>query len=152
MSYPSTEQSHGFAVRRAHRAFDRLLHSLLLPHKLKTGYWYYLRVLWVQDHLSQKQLSVMNGVTENTTTAVIASMQRDGLVTRKRDPKDGRSMIVSLTPTALALQDAILPYASQVNSIASNGIDVSELETCLRVLKLMSANLEQALTSVGDPA
>lgn len=140
---PTTE-SYGFNVRRAHRAFDRLLNSLLMRHGLKTGYWYYLRVLWIDDHLTQKRLSELNNVAENTTTAMIAAMVRDGLVTRQRDPKDKRSLIVSLTPKAAALRETLLPYVQQVNSIAAEGIGEEQLAICLDVIQRMSANLELA--------
>jgi DNA-binding MarR family transcriptional regulator len=139
-----TERSPGFVTRRAHRAFDRLLNSFLLPHGLKTGYWYYLRVLWIEDNVSQKRLSELSNVAENTTTAMIAAMVRDGLVTRERDPNDKRSFLVSLTPKALALRDALMPFALTVNAIATKGIEKTELETCLSVLQAMSANLEVA--------
>jgi hypothetical protein len=87
----STSASHGFNARRAHRAFDRLLEAFLKPHGLKTGYWYYLRVLWIEDGVSQKRLSEMNNVTENTTTAIIGAMARDGLV--ERNPTHGRTRV-----------------------------------------------------------
>ncbi len=145
-----TSASYGFNVRRAHRAFDRLLNAYLSRHGIKTGYWYYLRVLWIQDGLTQKEMSDLNNVSENTTAILIGGMVKDKLVTRSRDGKDRRKWIVRLTPHAVRLRSELLPYAARVNKIAATGITKSELDVCLSVLKRMSANLEAGLHCV-DP-
>ena len=153
MGYRSTmdnlapDKSLGFNVRRAHRAFDRLLNANLMRHKLSTGFWYYLRVLWIDNGLTQKELSKRNNVTENTTTSTVLSMTREGLVTRERDADDNRKRIVRLTPKALKLRTLLLPYARQVNEVARRNISTEELDICLDVLKRMSANLEAELTA-----
>lgn len=142
--------SYGFNVRRTHRAFDRLLSAMLSRHKIKTGYWYYLRVLWQKDGLTQKEMSTFNNVSENTTAILIGKMMKERLVSRERDREDKRKWIVRLTPRSLRLRTDLLPYASQVNEIASRGISKSDLATCLSVLKRMSANLEQGWREI-DP-
>ncbi len=143
-----TSASYGFNVRRAHRAFDRVLNAYLSRHGVKTGYWYYLRVLWMQDGLTQKEMSSLNNVSENTTAILISGMVKDGLVKRSRDGKDKRKWIVHLTPRAMRLRAELFPYAIRVNALATRGISRSELATCLSVLKRMSANLEAALPEI----
>ena len=143
-----TNESAGFNVRRAHRAFDRLLNAYLQKHGLKTGYWYYLRVLWSQDGLTQRELSSANNVTENTTTSMINAMVADGLVVRVRDENDQRKWRINLTAHGKGLREGLLPYAAEVNRMAGTGIDPEDIFTCLRVLRAMSANLETALEQV----
>jgi|ERR1700733_1773421 len=148
----STSASYGFNVRRAHRAFDRLLNAFLSGHGLKTGYWYYLRVLWTNDGLTQKDLSTRNNVSENTTAILIRGMLKERLVTRRRNSRDKREWNVWLTPRAVRLRPELLPYAAHVNEIAAKGISKSELAICRSVLKRMSANLEQAFqTAASSP-
>ena|SRR5579863_7376775 len=148
----STSASYGFNVRRAHRAFDRLLNAFLSGHGLKTGYWYYLRVLWANDGLTQKELSDRNNVSENTTAILIRGMLKEHLVTRKRNSRDKREWNVWLTPRAVRLRPGLLPYAAHVNDIAAKGISKRELAIGLSVLKRMSANLEKAFqTDASTP-
>ena len=142
---PPQSSSYGFNVRRTHRAFDRLLSSFLSPHGIKTGYWYYLRLLWERDGLTQKEMSDLNNVSENTTAILIGGMVKEKMVTRSRDGKDKRKWIVRLTPRGVSLRDELLHYAARVNGAAAAGIRKSELATCLSVLKRMSSNLEQIL-------
>ena len=47
----------GYLVRDANRAFQRLLERRISPHGVTRGQWYFLRVLWKEDGLSQRELS-----------------------------------------------------------------------------------------------
>jgi hypothetical protein len=47
----------GYLVRDANRAFQRLLERRISPHGVTRGQWYFLRVLWEEDGLSQRELS-----------------------------------------------------------------------------------------------
>ncbi len=135
------ESSAGYQVRKCHRRFDRLLQSHLAGHGLKTGYWYYLRVLWIEDGLSQKALSERTNVVENTTATMINGMVRDGLVERRRDDQDKRKSRIELTEYGRSLEAELMHYAVDINRIAAAGIDESEVQTCLSVLQRMSENL-----------
>lgn len=137
----SPEASAGYQVRRAHRRFDRFLNACLSRHGVKTGFWYYLRVLWIRDGVSQKYLSDMTNVAENTTATIVNSMVEDGLVTRERDTEDRRRFSVLLTDRGRALEKKLMPYAAEINTVATEGIAEADLELCLSVLKRMSENL-----------
>lgn len=137
------ERSLGNQVRRAHRMFDRLLGAYLSRHDLNSGFWYYLRALWNEDGLTQKQLSDITNVTETTTVTMIDMMAKRGLVVRTRDTEDRRKLRVSLTPRGRTLHDELIHYAFEINSIASAGIAREEIETCLTVLGHLSNNLQQ---------
>ena len=147
-----TDQSIGFNVRRAHRAFDRRLNAHLQKHGLKTGYWYYLRVLWARDGLTQRELSTANNVTENTTTSMINAMVKDGLVVRLRDDRDQRIWRIMLTDRAKSMREGLLPYAREVNQTAAAGLSSKELAVCLSVLTRLSTNLESAFDSISGEA
>ena len=144
------QDSHGFNTRRAHRAFDRLLNAYLQREGLATGFWYYLRLLWIDDGQTQKALSRRNNVAENTTTALIVAMEKAGLVTRERDAADRRRSIVRLTDKGRALRPKLIPFADHVNEIARQGISQTDLAICLDVLKKMSANLEEAFVAISE--
>lgn len=134
-------RSFGFAVRRAHRAFDRALHRRLARHGVAPGNWYYLRALWDEDGLTQKQLSDRTGVAENTTAVMIAAMMKDGLVTRTRSTDDKRKWRIALTPHAWALREELFPYVAEVNGIAGAGIAAKQQALFLDVIERMAANL-----------
>lgn len=142
MTRLNPERSLGYQVRRCHRRFDRLLNARLVNHDLKTGFWYYLRVLWIEDDVTQKYLSDMTNVTETTTVSMINGMAQNGLVTRTRDTVDKRKMRVKLTERGRALEGDLMKYAVDINRVALEGISPADAKTCVRVLERMSANLQ----------
>jgi MarR family transcriptional regulator, organic hydroperoxide resistance regulator len=137
------ERSLGNQVRRCHRMFDRALSAHLAPHDLNAGFWYYLRALWAEDGLTQRQLSDITSVTESTTVTMIEMMVKRGLVVRSRDPQDRRKLRVSLTAHGRALERLLMPLAFKINANAAADIPSKEIECCLSVLKKLSDNLQR---------
>ena len=137
-------RSLGYQVRRCHRRFDRFLNAVLSEHGLKTGYWYYLRVLWREDNLTQKQLSDLTNVTENTTAAMISGMISAGLITRSRALDDRRRMSIRLTELGRSFESKLMPYAHHINDLAAEGVSKEDMATCLKVLDKLSLNLAEA--------
>lgn len=144
------ELSLGYQVRRCHRRFDRLLNAYLSRYDLKGGFWYYLRVLWIRDGVTQKYLSDMTNVTENTTVSMINGMVQQGLVERKRDSVDRRKLCITLTDEGRALESKLMQYAIEINRMAVTGIDPDDIATCLSVLSRMSTNLAASFDAVSE--
>lgn len=143
------EQSVAFQIRRSHLAFDRLLSVRLAKHDVKAGYYNYLRALWLQDGITQRDLSEATRVTETTTVALLKGMAAEGLIDRVRDPHDKRKIVVSLTPLGRSLEPLLLPYAAELNKIATQGLAATEIATAIKVIKKIAANLENAF-GTGD--
>src|SRR5215467_9483201 len=59
--------SFGYLMRQTNRYFVRTLQMLIEHHGITTAQWYFLRVLWEQDGLSQVELSSRVGLTTPTT-------------------------------------------------------------------------------------
>ena len=92
--------SSGYLVRDAHRAFQRLLERRIAPYGVSRGQWYFLRVLWTSDGLSQRELSARVGMMEPTTVIALRSMEKAGLIHRVRSGDDRRKVRVLLTAKA----------------------------------------------------
>jgi DNA-binding MarR family transcriptional regulator len=139
------QRSLGYQVRRCHRMFDRVLSAHLGTHDLNSGFWYYLRALWIQDGRTQKELSDVTNVAENTTATMINLMIDRGLVERARDPVDRRKLRISLTRRGRKLEMELMEYAVGINAIATKGISRNEVESCLSVLTRAAENLQRSL-------
>ena len=100
--------SSGYLVRDAHRAFQRLLERRIAPYGVTRGQWYFLRVLWNADGLSQRELSARVGMMEPTTVIALRSMERSGLIRRVRSNDDRRKVRVTLTAKAKRLRHELL--------------------------------------------
>ena len=82
----------GYQIRCTHRALQRFLQSKIEPHGVTLGMWYFLRALWNEDGLNQRELSHRVGTMEPTTLSAILNMEKKGLVRRvqnKRTAENG---------------------------------------------------------------
>jgi DNA-binding MarR family transcriptional regulator len=136
-------ESDGYLVRDAHRAFQRLLEKRIAPHAVTRGQWYFLRVLWTEDGLSQRELSSRVGMMEPTTVIALRSMEKAGLIRRVRSKEDRRKTHVWLTAKAKRMRARLLALARGINDDAEVGIDSKDIAVFRRVLAQMTANLDR---------
>jgi DNA-binding MarR family transcriptional regulator len=145
IAFPLAESS-GFLVRDANRAFQRLLEKRIAPHGIARGQWYFLRVLWSEDGLSQRELSARVGTMEPTTVIALRSMEKSGLIRRVRSSEDKRRSQVWLTPKAQRLRNELLALARDIADAAEDGIGRDELARFRKVIARMTANLDRIKT------
>lgn len=142
-SYPA-EQSVGHQVRWTHRALQRALEARIRPYGITPGMWYFLRALWEEDGLSQRELSERAGTAEPTTVTALHAMERRGLVVRVQNKSDRRKSNIYLTKPARELRELLLPEAREVNRAATAGLPAAEIEALKRTLTKLRGNLATA--------
>ena len=134
------EDSLGYLVNRAARAFANRLAYELRPFDVGIGQWAVLMHLWSHDGMTQAQLARRIAIEQPTMVRTIDRMERDGLVTRSPDPSDRRAIRISLTERGSALRDQLVPLAAGVNRAATAALTADEVITLRRLLaKLVAA-------------
>src|SRR5258705_8953677 len=138
--FPPAESS-GYLVRDAHRALQWLLGRRIAAYGITRGQWYFLRALWSEDGLSQRELSTRVGMMEPTTVIALRSMEKAGLIRRIRSADDRRVTHVRLTAKAKRMRDELLQLARGINAQADQGISADDIAVFRRVIMRMKANL-----------
>ena len=136
------ERSVGYQVRMTHRALQRYLQIKIKSHDVTLGTWYFLRALWHEDGLTQRELSRRIGTREPTTMTAILAMEASGLVKRVRNDADRRKQNVFLTAKGQRLKSKLLPLAREVVNTATAGFSEREVALFLRFLSAVQRNLE----------
>jgi len=144
--YLPTGESTGFLVRSLHQSFNKVLAQRISHANLTTAQWFFLRALWENNGVAQRELSNSIGLTESTTVAALKIMEKNGLVQRKRDPRDSRRIIVRLTRKGRKLQYQLLPLAEEINQIALKGSSVKEIESLKKHLRDLHERLEREVS------
>ena len=95
--------------------------------------------------LSQAELARVAQVEQPSMAQLLNRMERDGLVQRVADPKDGRSKLISLTNNASLKmpQGKLVMDAACLRAL--DGFSSDEREQLLALLIRISANLEAAI-------
>lgn len=150
--YLDPMQSLGYLCRINFRVFSRILEGYTLPHGVSAGQWRFLRVLWEQDGISQRELSDRVGTREPTTVRAVRSMIKAGLIQRRRCGRDKRKYFIDLTPRGRELQAELMHMVVTVNERALQGISDEEIATTRRVLSRTYHNLRESMqnNSVDD--
>lgn len=142
--YADRMQSIGHLTRIAFRDFSGALGIRFAKHDVTPGQWRFLRVLWEEDGISQRELSERVGAREATTVRSVRSLLSSGLVERRDDARDARKFRIFLSARAKRLEATLLPYVTDVHAIAERGIPRKDVETTRRVLLAMHRNFAES--------
>jgi len=119
----------------------RSLQQRLQVHDVSFGHWTFLRILWIQDGLTQRELSDLAGVMEPTTFVAVKAMEKMGLIERRQLPGNRKNMHVFLTPQGRSLQEVLVPLAEEVNRISVAGLSERSVADVRQSLLKMIENL-----------
>ena len=144
------DESIGYQIRTTHRAMQRFLQFKIAPHGITIGMWYFLRALWHEDGLTQRELSDRVGTMEPTTLSAILIMEKKGLVRRVRNQDDRRKWHIHLTPKGRALKTRLLPLAREVVDTAVQNLSRSEVTQLLKGLADVQKSLHATLARLDD--
>lgn len=135
------DESVGYQVRQTQRLLQRYLQQKIEPYGVTPGMWYFLRALWHQDGMTQRELSLVVGTMEPTTLTAINSMERRGLVRRVKNTQDRRKINIFLTRRGQALRAELMPLAKEVVDDAVAGFSPQERAAFLGHLKAVQDNV-----------
>ncbi len=138
--YPM-ERSIGAQVRRTQRLFAQDLQAMLAPHDVPVGMWYFLRVLWEEDGLTQREISERVGATAPTAVEQLRNMETRGLISRRASREDRRKIHFELTQEGRALETRLISYAAEVNAAALEGLTEGEVGFLRLALLRIQENL-----------
>lgn len=136
------DASVGFLVRDLNRAIQRALQAKLAASGVAPGAWYFLRVLWEEEGLTQRELASRVGMMEPTAVIALRGLERSGWIKRTRNPADRRKIHVTLMPSGRALRERLLPLAHAVNAEVCRGFTPEERATLVALLRRARGNFE----------
>ena len=131
-------------LRDAQRAISRCLAARIATYGVSIGQWYFLRALWEEDGLTQRELSHRVGMMEPTTVTALNGMEKRGLVKRVRNSQDRRKMNIFLTDKGKSLRDTLMPFEEEVNRLAVEGMEPAAAEALEAGLRRVIGNLSEA--------
>ena len=140
----------GMLLRDADIAFNRYLTTRLAGHGVTFGQFQHLRNLWVENGLTQAELSRRIGIEMASSTAILDSLEAARLVTRVRNAADRRKINVFLTPAGAALEAPLMACAADANAQARRGLSKTEVAQLFEITGQIIENFK-ALRAAGQP-
>jgi DNA-binding MarR family transcriptional regulator len=139
----------GMLLRAADSTFNRHLRNALALHDVTFGQFQHLRNLWVENGLTQAELSRRIGIEMASSTAILDSLEARRLIARVRNATDRRKINVFLTPAGAALKKPLMACAARVNKAARRGLTDAQLASVFELVGRIIANLEAQRAAEG---
>jgi DNA-binding MarR family transcriptional regulator len=118
--------------------------ALLAKHRVPWSAYYYLRVLWETDAITQRELTERVGVMQPNTVSALQTMRRAGWVTIAKSEKDRRQILVTLTPKGRKLMERLMPEIRRVvRPVLLENFSAQEEKELRRLLNKICDNLRQ---------
>jgi DNA-binding MarR family transcriptional regulator len=140
---PLSNERLAHLVKNVFRLTSEMLQKRLKSQGVLYSHWTLLRVLWVSDGLTQRQLSDLAGISEPSTFMALKAMQTKGYVLRQKMPGNNKQIRVFLTPMGLQLKQVMVPEAENINAQALQGLSAQDILVTRRTLLAMVDNLRR---------
>ena len=142
--------SFGHLVRTVARHVDRAMALRVAEQGLTIAEYYVLRELYIDDGLTQRELSARLNLTEPAMLLTVRAMHEKKLVRRARDTNDRRKINVFLAAGGKRLQAPLHEHALAVNALARAGISDAQIVRLRTTLDRMATNFRiSGGTSLG---
>src|SRR5947209_9706602 len=117
------------AIRRKMEA------AVLADDRLSWTSFVVLWVLWVWGEMESRELADAVGISPPTTTGVVMTLERRGLVQRNRHTSDGRRIRVSLTRSGRRKIEKLFPSFNAEESAITAHLSPEDQETLASLLR-----------------
>lgn len=138
--YFDPEETIGFLLWDANRAIARTFSDRIARHGITMGLWPFLRALWVNDGLTQRELSEYVRMKGPTTVAALNKLEDRGLVRRATNKSDARKINVFLTPEGRKIYRELIPDVEAVNRQVLQSLSAADQEIFKDLIKRVRNN------------
>jgi DNA-binding MarR family transcriptional regulator len=124
-------------------AFTAQLTEALKPFGLTPIVYHILTQLRIRGpsfQMSPKEILEVMRLTSGGTSNILDRMERDRLIERRSDPKDGRALLIKLTQKGKGLVEKAMSAQAQIESLVTKELAESERQVMTKLLKKLSIN------------
>ena len=130
------------AVARTTQLFQRILSQALVPLGLEVAHYDVLANVARDEGLSQQILARRLLVAKSNVSALLAVLERKGLIERVKHATDARVRLVSLTPDGRAITDRATKEHARIVSTILGVISAQEAETVRKAMEKITDSLQ----------
>ncbi|WP_280409355.1 MarR family winged helix-turn-helix transcriptional regulator [Nocardia brasiliensis] len=132
-----------FALAVANRAVLAVYRPLLEPLGLTHPQYLVMLALWGEAPMSVKAIAEAIQLDSPTLSPLLKRLESAGLISRERDSRDERNLVVNLTPAGVALREQALRIPPSV--VERLGVTLTDLEELRDVLNRVNAAARRAV-------
>jgi len=139
----SLDRSYGYHLRQLAESWYRAMHRRVDAYGVSATQWRYLRELWEEDGLTQRDLSERVGRQGPTTVPALRSLEAAGYVRIEQNGTDRRKTRVCLTALGRRTWETLAPLIGQVEDAALAGLTPQEVKAFGKMIVKIQRNLDR---------
>ncbi len=98
-----------------------------------TGLW----VLWIWGEMESRDFAQAVGISRPTATGVVSTLEGRGYVRRRKDARDGRMVLISLTTKGKRKIEQLFPRFNAEEVAVTSHLDAAQREALAGMLRSM---------------
>ena len=137
----ATRDNLGFLLAKAAQRWNELLGERFAAAgypEVRPSYGSLLVPLFEQDGLRMSVLAARARLSKQTMTTMVRLLERDGLVQRRPDPRDGRAALVFLTDHAQAFRPVAEETLRELTRLARRRLGAATTDTVTDALRRLA--------------
>jgi DNA-binding MarR family transcriptional regulator len=99
--------------------------------------------LWISGPLEPSRLAETSGMSRQAVSSLVKTLEADGLIARSAVAHDGRSVVLSLTPTGTRKIMQVFRDHNVREADWAGTLDADERETMIRLLRKLATAAQQ---------
>jgi homoprotocatechuate degradation regulator HpaR len=105
----NTRRSLPIALLRAREAVMSHFRPMLARHDITEQQWRVVRILAEMETVDASEMTEKSFILAPSLTRIIRSLEERGIITKHKDEKDGRRVLLKITPAGLAIIREVTP-------------------------------------------
>ncbi len=118
--------------------------SVLAPDRLSWTAFITMWVLWVCGSMEVRELAATVGMSRPTASCVLATLKRRTCVQTRQGARDGRTVVVSLTPKGRRTVRRLYPEFNAQEAAVTASLTPREQEVLAKLLRSVIHTVERA--------
>ena len=116
----------------------------LEPYRLGGGSYIYLLYIMENPGITQSELSTRLFIDRATVSKMVSYLEKEGMITRRPNPADGRAVILDITPHGETVYGELTRVATQYRQLMVADIPTEDCQVTIRTLRKILDRLQQA--------
>lgn len=137
------DETIGFLLGHTYRRMVQHFTGFLRECDLTTEQFAVLFHLNKQDGINQKELAMRTAKDQPTTTRILDTMAKKGLIEKKMSPTDRRAFLIYLLPKGRDLIEKAIPLEARFIAEAVDGIDPDQLDMMKKTMIQINTNINR---------
>ena len=146
---PQRPRSYGRLINFSANALNQMCNQMLAEYELTLAQWVMLSALWREDAMLVSELASYSGNNLPAASRIVDRMVSSGLLERRKDAADGRSVRVYLTKKGNDLRH-LSRFHQQVNDRLTRGFTAQEKDDLYGLLERLLDNVKNENQSAAD--